>query len=284
MDKSPDLIIYSYHETEEAATNFAFFRKHALHAKADFIIMINGEHTLNLTSLHALPNVRIVERENRCFDLGGYKETLEANMTLVNAYKRFMFINASLRGPFLPPWAGKTCWSDAYWDKLDARTKIVGKFKYVMTQKKKDFPHFFFLNALLQPSILLSPSLTACVYTIGMTWNCANGHDDFPPHVQSMIFAFDRETLQKLLLPHLKCYENMWSAVHEGEVQITPVILAAGYDAFAMEGRFASHAGSTRKNTTAFLEWCVDDGRGLLLFISFHSFFPFFFLLSRRHG
>ncbi|EMF08375.1 uncharacterized protein SEPMUDRAFT_54429, partial [Sphaerulina musiva SO2202] len=217
MDKSPDLIIYSYHETEEAATNFAFFRKHALHAKADFIIMINGEHTLNLTSLHALPNVRIVERENRCFDLGGYKETLEANMTLVNAYKRFMFINASLRGPFLPPWAAKTCWSDAYWDKLDARTKIVG-----------------------------------------MTWNCANGHDDFPPHVQSMIFAFDRETLQKLLLPHLKCYENMWSAVHEGEVQITPVILAAGYDAFAMEGRFASHAGTTKKNTTAFLEWCDD--------------------------
>lgn len=149
MDKSPDLIIYSYHETEEAATNFAFFRKHALHAKADFIIMINGEHTLNLTSLHALPNVRIVERENRCFDLGGYKETLEANMTLVNAYKRFMFINASLRGPFLPPWAGKTCWSDAYWDKLDARTKIVGKFKYVMTRKEKEISLLFSFSALL---------------------------------------------------------------------------------------------------------------------------------------
>lgn len=113
-----------------------------------------------------------------------------------------------------------------------------------------------------------------------MTWNCANGHDDFPPHVQSMIFAFDRETLQKLLLPHLKCYENMWSAVHEGEVQITPVILAAGYDAFAMEGRFASHAGTTQKNTTAFLEWCVDDGRGLLAFCSLLTFF-FSFLLFR---
>lgn len=69
----------------------------------------------------------------------------------------------------------------------------------------------------------------------------------------------------------------MWSAVHEGEVQITPVILAAGYDAFAMEGRFASHAGTTKKNTTAFLEWCVDDGRGLLLFISSHYFFLFSF-------
>lgn len=163
MDKSPDLIIYSYHETEEAATNFAFFRKHALHAKADFIIMINGEHTLNLTSLHALPNVRIVERENRCFDLGGYKETLEANMTLVNAYKRFMFINASLRGPFLPPWAGKTCWSDAYWDKLDARTKIVGKLKYVMT-REKNFPSVNFFPGRSSPTFYSSFPLSDCVY------------------------------------------------------------------------------------------------------------------------
>lgn len=163
MDKSPDLIIYSYHETEEAATNFAFFRKHALHAKADFIIMINGEHTLDLTSLHALPNVRIVERENRCFDLGGYKETLEANMTLVNAYKRFMFINASLRGPFLPPWAGKTCWSDAYWDKLDARTKIVGKLKYVMT-REKNFPSVNFFPGRSSPTFYSSFPLSDCVY------------------------------------------------------------------------------------------------------------------------
>lgn len=99
-----------------------------------------------------------------------------------------------------------------------------------------------------------------------------------------MIFAFDRETLQKLLLPHLKCYENMWSAVHEGEVQITPVILAAGYDALAMEGRFASHAGTTKKNTTAFLEWCVDDGRGLLLLFSSHFFFLLSFLSNGMAG
>lgn len=72
----------------------------------------------------------------------------------------------------------------------------------------------------------------------------------------------------------------MWSAVHEGEVQITPVILAAGYDAFAMEGRFASHAGTTKKNTTAFLEWCVNDGRGLLAFCSLLTLFFFLSFIS----
>lgn len=123
---SRDLIMYSYHETEMAATNFAFFRKHAFHAKADFIIIINGEHTLDLSSLTALPNVRVIERENRCFDLGGYKEVFEGNATLLT-YQRFILINASLRGPFIPPYADKICWSDAYWDKLDEKTKLVGK-------------------------------------------------------------------------------------------------------------------------------------------------------------
>jgi hypothetical protein len=68
-----------------------------------------------------------VQRENRCFDLGGYFEVFEADQTLATSYKRFMFINTSLRGPFFPPWVDNVCWSDKYWDKLDERTKIVGK-------------------------------------------------------------------------------------------------------------------------------------------------------------
>lgn len=36
-------------------------------------------------------------------------------------------------------------------------------------------------------------------------------------------------------------------------------ILEAGYDVFAMENRFTAHAGPSRRNATAFLEWCVDQ-------------------------
>ncbi len=77
--------------------------------------------------MSALPNVRVVERENSCFDLGAYNEVFERDPTLVTAYKRFMFVNDSLRGPFLPTWAEGICWSDAYWDRLDAKTRLVGK-------------------------------------------------------------------------------------------------------------------------------------------------------------
>ncbi|EME43424.1 hypothetical protein DOTSEDRAFT_25368 [Dothistroma septosporum NZE10] len=203
-----DLILYSFHETEEATKNFQFFLKHALHAKADFIIMLNGEHIQNLSAIGTLPNVRIVERENHCFDLGGFYEIFQADRTLTTKYKRYMFINASLRGPFFPPWANKVCWSDAYWDQLDEMTKIVG-----------------------------------------MSWNCANGIP-YPPHLQSMVLAFTRETLQELMLPHMKCYEDMHSAVAEGETVIAQRIMAAGYDVFAMEsGNDVLHTGNYEGST-----------------------------------
>ncbi|CAK1362869.1 hypothetical protein CB0940_04976 [Cercospora beticola] len=210
-----DLILFSFHETEGATKNLQFFIKHALYAKADFIFIINGEHTQDLSALVELPNVRIVERENRCFDLGAYHEVLTANTTLQVAYKRYMFINDSVRGPFLPSWAERTCWSDAYWDKLDERTRLAG-----------------------------------------MSWNCANGIP-YPPHLQSMVLAFTNATLA-MLLPNMKCYESMLDAVMNGETKLAGMITESGYDVYAMEGRFAAHSGASGKNTTAFLEWCVD--------------------------
>ena len=215
-----DLVLYSFFETTEATKNFRFFMRHALHSKADFIIMVNGESTIDLTALNGLPNVQVVKRENRCFDLGGFHEILNADAALLARYKRYIFMNASLRGPFFPPWAQDTCWSDAYFDKLqDSQngTKIVG-----------------------------------------MSWNCANGIP-YPAHLQSMILAFDQQTLAEVLLPKLMCYETMLSAVRDGETMISTWIREAGGEVFAMENRFVSHAGLGGRNSSAFLEWCVDS-------------------------
>lgn len=89
-----------------------------------------------------------------------------------------------------------------------------------------------------------------------MSWNCANGIP-YPPHLQSMVLAFSNETLA-MLLPNMKCYESMLDAVMNGETKLAGMITESGYDVYAMEGRFAAHAGASGKNTTAFLEWCVD--------------------------
>lgn len=123
LDQNTDLILYAYSESDAAQRNLRFFLDHALHDKADFIFIMMGNYTVEIPELS---NVRVIERENRCYDLGGYHEVLESNATLRTAYKRFIMLNASIRGPFFPAWADNVCWSDAYFEKLSDRTRMVG--------------------------------------------------------------------------------------------------------------------------------------------------------------
>ncbi|EPS39516.1 hypothetical protein H072_6671 [Dactylellina haptotyla CBS 200.50] len=119
------LILYAYHETENARQNALFFVKHGLHAQADFIFIMNGETSLGL-SIPSAPNIKIIQRNNTCFDLGSHAEVLNSNNgELVEKYKRFILMNASIRGPFLPTWS-RECWSDAYLGKVTDTNKLVG--------------------------------------------------------------------------------------------------------------------------------------------------------------
>jgi len=71
-------------------------------------------------------NIRVIKRPNTCFDLGAHAEVLLANdKALVKRYKRFVMMNASLRGPFIPAWSGE-CWTDAVLRKLNDKVKLCG--------------------------------------------------------------------------------------------------------------------------------------------------------------
>ena len=115
------LILYAYFETELARTNLEFFIAHGLHSAADFIFILNGD-----TDAHTLipkePNISYVKRENRCFDLGAFAEVLTKD-NMYKGYKKFIMMNASLRGPFLPTWS-EACWSDAYLNKVTHEVKV----------------------------------------------------------------------------------------------------------------------------------------------------------------
>ncbi|KAJ6261505.1 hypothetical protein Dda_4175 [Drechslerella dactyloides] len=137
-DTSRPLILYAYHETENARRNALFFIAHGLHAAADFVFILNGE--TNLTeSLPVASNIRSVQRSNTCYDMGAYKEVLTADDgAVLKRYSRFILMNASIRGPFLPPWS-RECWSDVFLEKVTDTTKLVG-----MTYNCKSyfgFPH-----------------------------------------------------------------------------------------------------------------------------------------------
>lgn len=203
-----DLILYTYHETDEAFRNLDFFLKHALHDKADFIFITNEEYTISIPDL---PNVKVVDRPNT---FGAYGEVLRADGSLLaTKYSRFIMINASLRGPFFPSWAND-CWSDTYPSKLSDHVKLVG-----------------------------------------MTYNCAQNML-YPPHLQSMIMATDRLGMAAIL-PNLKCFENMGSAVGDGETQISRWIEEAGYGTYAMMSSFRAYGGD--EGEKAYLDTCSDS-------------------------
>jgi hypothetical protein len=66
----------------------------------------------NLEDMPKLPrNARYVLHKNECFDWGTFGWAIRENIVNVKQYKYIIFMNSSVRGPFLPPyWTVKTPW------------------------------------------------------------------------------------------------------------------------------------------------------------------------------
>lgn len=83
----------------------------------------------------------MIKRENKCYDFGAHGEALlrewSADGQTLNpmgseamggkkfyeGYNRFILMNASVRGPFLPQWA-QVCWSEAFWARVTEKVKV----------------------------------------------------------------------------------------------------------------------------------------------------------------
>ena len=69
------LVLYAYSESQTARPNIEFFIRHALNSAADFVFIFNGPTNVS-TIIPDLPNIRIVQRANDCYDIGAYAEVL----------------------------------------------------------------------------------------------------------------------------------------------------------------------------------------------------------------
>lgn len=125
-DELRPLVLYTYAESENARLNLKFFIRNGLHGMADFVFIFNGETTAP-DLLPDLENVRIVRRENKCFDIGAHGEVLRQD-DLWKKYKRFIVMNASIRGPFSPMYY-PGCWMDAFLGKITDKTKVGGPYE-----------------------------------------------------------------------------------------------------------------------------------------------------------
>jgi hypothetical protein len=116
------LVIYVLHEINK---NVEYFLKNGIFKKhlTDFYIIINS---LTVRLVH--PDATIINRENIGHDFGGWSYCLFQKIDgkyLHELYDNFLFINSTVRGPFLPEWCYDN-WIDLFLNKITNVDKLIG--------------------------------------------------------------------------------------------------------------------------------------------------------------
>ena len=119
------LVSYVYSATDPSDYNLKFFSKEAISysKNIDYIIVVNG-FVCNV-DLPKLPNLKVIQRENKGFDFAGHKAALDSLDG--KHYDYYFFMNSSILGPFLPDNHPRNMhWSEIFTRKLTDKVKLVG--------------------------------------------------------------------------------------------------------------------------------------------------------------
>lgn len=240
------LVVYAYHDKDVlkkgvpgfATENLKFFVEHGVRSASDYNVAIpNHIFVLVCQGVPApafVPRdlIVVLERDNSGFDFEAWYHGVhaallkmgslpdmaeeEAFRTLRNAalwiplvfkhFRYFLFINSSVRGPYLPVWFHNlgVSWTKSFTGGLDAETKLVG----TTMNRCGRIGHF--------QSLPLTCSAT---------------------HVQSMVFATDQDGLQLLFVGargHVPLFRDRnqhgyQATIDELEIGMSKLIVDAGY-------------------------------------------------------
>ncbi|ROW06020.1 hypothetical protein VMCG_04633 [Cytospora schulzeri] len=193
------LVLYTYAESDNARANLNFFISNGLHGNADFVFIFNGETTAP-DLLPDEPNIRIVRRNNTCFDIGAMGEVLGKD-DLWKKYKRFITMNASIRGPFFPVHS-PSCWTDKFLGRITEKVKLVGTTLNCLP--RTHLQSMLLATDEIGMSILLDPKLALS----------ASVEDYYGTSEDPVGFS--------------SCFATMKKAVH-AEIGITSLILSQGF-------------------------------------------------------
>lgn len=147
MEKVSTLaIVYHYFEKDvHYRENLIFFLATAIDEDSDYFIIISGDCSIELPRIS---NVTYIQTINWNNDFGGYCTFV--NEYLQQPYKAFIFVNSSVRGPFLPSYE-KRDWTKLFLSPMTNGVHLVGasmnKPQPKNSQKNKDLTqnqHSFF--------------------------------------------------------------------------------------------------------------------------------------------
>lgn len=159
------LVVYHYFERDDIyRNNLGYFLKHGILPQCDYVVCINGGCSLELPLFE---NVKYLYRPNVGFDFGAYDEVV--NRTDLNCYDYFFFINCTMRGPFLPAYFTAP-WTTPFLNLLSDNVKLVGPTINILHRNATYAALFRQRHSFREPFA----------------------------HVQSMMFATDRECISFL--------------------------------------------------------------------------------------
>ncbi|MQY21999.1 hypothetical protein [Nocardia macrotermitis] len=193
-------VIYHYFEADrEYRENLSHFLTFGIVPEVDYVVVLSGSCSLRLPEL---PNIRYVTAPNHNRDYGGHSVALHRAVT-IEQYTHFIFVNSSVRGPYLPAYSDKP-WYEAFLGLLDEEVGLVGATINILSP---DSPH-------------------SKVFQLR--------HGGTPPftHVQSMIYAMPRAVLVQLLAagmfdPNQGSLSHMENVV-DYEIRMSQLVIGSG--------------------------------------------------------
>lgn len=114
-------VIYHYFEKDSVyRDNLTYFLSTAIHAQADYYIIISGDCSLTLPHFD---NVKYIYTENINNDFGGYATYVRNHFD--ECHNFYIFVNSSVRGPFTPPYLSRS-WTEIFTSRLKGNVHLVG--------------------------------------------------------------------------------------------------------------------------------------------------------------
>lgn len=194
------LIIYNYFEKDDSyKTNFKYFLANGFHPSKNvhYIFVVNGDVHVDLPGDNSF--ITVIRKQNRCFDFGSYGVALKLLKSKLKSYKYFVFLNSSVRGPFLPSFVKNSYkWYEAFIKPLNGEIKLSG-----------------------------------------LAVNCPDGVGRRIPHVMSMMFALDKIGLRIAQKNNVfDCSPSKTESLY-AEGDLSKSILENGYNFAVMQMKYS---------------------------------------------
>lgn len=199
----PILVIYHYYEKDHSyIDNFLHFIQFAYRPELNYLIVIAGTVSIKLPQAR---NIAYFSAKNQNFDYGGYAQAIK-NLKFESNYANFIFVNSSVRGPFLPPHFPKT-WANHL---LDIRSDSVG---------------------IVGTAISLTPSHHAISKMYHKKYGYVERNKNVLAHVQSTCYAISQSVLCALIKDGFYDAHEALSkdeTVRDYEIRLSQILLAQG--------------------------------------------------------